>query len=323
MFTRKLKILLKSWISAILFCNLISCGKEGVPHPPLPKEKFIKEVNFQQIQDEIISEMDISELFLQGKISVYFIKIKNPQKKEIPTPPEDAVYKKKNLIYEGNLNEKKWVKKFDKKALGLEYNFSTFWGFRLKGKKIEEKTKIFQFLFLENPEKPEIENIKFTEEGILFELKNIDKCKNFLLKKQIENGIPVIINLKNKGGNLFLDENLSHNKRYKYNFYCYDLNEKHLSSPFEYEILYKYEFKPPPPQDVIALSDSENKRIEFKKVQKAVKYRIYENCEGESFKFLMETDKERIVLDRKNCKYGVSSINEAGLESEIVEAKEF
>lgn len=324
MSTKKLKTLLKSWILVISFYSFLSCGKEGVPHPPLPKEKLVKDVNFKQEGEEIKIDLDIPEIFLEGKISIYFAKVKNTQKKEMPIPPKEAIFKKKNQIFERNLKEKKFKLNFQKNELGLDYDYSTFWGFILKGKKVEEKTKIFQFLFFEKQEKPLIENVSFEEDGILFKLKREENCKNLLIKKELENGIPVVVDLKKRDENFLLDENVSHNRNYKYSFYCYKEDQNHLSEPSIYEINYKYEFKPKPPQDVMFLEEKESIRIEFKKVEKAIKYKIYEKCSSdESWKLVMETEKNILFFEKKFCKFGVSSINEAGLESEIIEAKEY
>lgn len=324
MSTKKLKILLKSWILAISFYSFLSCGKEGLPHPPFPKEKLVKDVNFKQEGDKIIIALDIPEIFLEGKISIYFIKTKNTQKKEIPMPPSEAIFKKKNLILEKNLNEKKFKMEFEKETLGLDYNYSTFWGFILKGKKVEEKTKIFQFLYLEKQEKPLIESVNLEEDGILFKLKIEENCNNLLIKKELENGIPIVLDLKKRDGNLFIDENVFHNRNYRYSFYCYKEDKNHLSEPSIYKIKYKYEFKPKPPEDVMFLEEKENLRIEFKKVERATKYKVYEKCPfDENWKLIMETEKNILFFEKKFCKFGVSSINEAGLESEIIEAKEY
>lgn len=322
MSTKKLKILLKSWILVISFYSFLSCGKEGLPHPPLPKEKLVKNVNFKQEGDKIKIVLDIPEIFLEGKISIYFTKVKNTQKKEMPIPPKEAIFKKKNLIIETSLNEKKFEIEFEKESLDLDYNYSTFWGFFLKGKKIEEKTKIFQFLFIEKKEKPLIENVNFEEDGILFKLKVEENCKNLLIKKELENGIPVVVDLKKRDEDFFLDENVSHNRNYRYSFYCYKEDKDHLSEPSIYEIKYKYEFKPKPPEDVMFLEERENLRIEFKKVERVSKYKIYEKCPSDkNWKLIMETEKNIIFLEKKICKFGVSSINDAGLESEIIQAK--
>lgn len=324
MSTKKLKILLKSWILVISFYSFLSCGKEGVPHPPFPKEKLLKDVNFKQEGDNIIVALEIPEIFLEGKIFIYFTKVKNTQKKEMPFPPEVAIFKKKNQIFERNLKEKNFKLDFQKEELGLDYNYSTFWGFVLKGKKIEEKTKIFQFLFLEKQEKPLIENVNFEEDGILFNLKIEENCKNLLIKKELENGIPVVVDLKKRDENLFIDENVFHNRNYRYSFYCYKEDKNHTSEPSIYEIKYKYEFKPKAPEDVILLEEKENLRIEFKKAKRATKYKIYEKCPSdENWKLIMETEKNIIFLEKKICKFGISSINEAGLESEIIQAKEY
>lgn len=324
MFTRKLKILLKSWILAILFYNFIGCGKEGSPHPPLPKEKIVKEVFFSQIGEEIILEINIPEVFIGGKIEVYFTKAKNPQKKEMILPPEEAIFKKNNLIFSQINKGNKFSKIFNKEELKIDYEFSTFWGFYFEKLKEKEKTKVFQFLFLKPSEKPDLENIKKTEEGLIFEFKNLKNCKNLLIHKEISNSLPVSINLKKKGDGLFLDENLNHNTFYRYKFYCWDFDEKHLSQATSYEILYKYEFKPPPPEEVIFLEEKESIRIEFRKVLRASKYRIYQKCAGnEKWEFLGETEKNSFSTEKKLCIFGVSSVNEAGEESEIVEAKEF
>jgi len=322
MFIKKLKILLKNWILVILFYNLISCGKEGLPHPPVPKEKIIKEVFFKQIGENIKIEINLPEKFKEGKIDIYFYKIKNPQKKEISMPPEGAVFKKSNLILSDFFKGTKYEKVFNRQDLKIDYDFSTFFGFYIKGKEFEEKTKIFQFLFLKVAEKVNLKNVFFKEEGIGFDLELKENCKNLFVTKEINKGIPVLIDLKMKE-NLFFDENVSHNSFYKYTFFCYDKDSNHLSEPLIYETLYKYEFKPPPPEEVILLEDNENLRIEFKKVQKAVKYKLYEKCYGgENWEFVLETDKNVIFKEKKFCKFGVSSLNEAGLESEIVEAKE-
>lgn len=322
MFIKKLRILLKNWILVILFYNLINCGKEGPPHPPIPKEKIIKEVSFLQVGEEIEVNINLPESFKEGRIEVYLIKIKNPQRKEMNLPPEEAVFKKNNLILSEFLKSNKWEKNFKKEDLILDYDFSTFWGFYIKGKKFKEKTKVFQFLFLKAPEKANLKNVFFKEEGIAFELELEENCKNLLVKKEINNGIPVLIDLKKKE-NLLLDENVSHNSSYKYIFHCYEKDKNHLSEPLIYETLYKYEFKPPPPEEVILLEDNENLRIEFKKVQKAIKYRLYEKCIGsQNWEFVLETEKNVIFLEKKFCKFGVSSLNEAGLESNIIEAKD-
>ncbi|MEJ5167103.1 MAG: hypothetical protein WHV67_08775, partial [Thermoanaerobaculia bacterium] len=112
MYTRKLKTLLKSWILVILFYNFLSCGKEGMPHPPLPKEKVVKEISILQTGESIYIEINIPEKFLGGNLEVFFTKAKNPQKKEMPLPPQEAVFKKKNLIFKENIKEKNFKKFF-------------------------------------------------------------------------------------------------------------------------------------------------------------------------------------------------------------------
>lgn len=324
MSTKKLKNLLKRWILVISFYSFLSCGKEGLPHPPLPKEKLVKDVNFKQEGEEIKIDLNIPEIFLGGKMFVYLAKVKNTQKKEMPIPPAEAIFKKKNQIIERNIKEKELKFNFQKDELELDYNYSTFWGFILKGKKIEEKTKVFQFLFLEKQEKPLIENVSFEEDGILFYLKIEENCKNLLIKKELENGIPVVVDLKKRDESLFIDENVLHNRNYRYSFYCYKEDKNHLSEPSIYEINYKYEFKPKPPQDVMFLEEKESIRIEFKKVERTTKYKVYEKCPSDEYwKLIMETEKNILFFEKKFCKFGVSSMNEAGLESEIIEAKEY
>lgn len=324
MYIKKLKTLLKSWILVILFYNFYSCGKEGTPHPPLPKEKVVKEISILQIGENIYIEINIPEKFLGGNLEVFFIKAKNPQKKEMPLPPPEAVFKKNNLIFKENIKEKSFKKFFKKDEMKIEYNFSTFWGFFFEKGNEKEKTKIFHFLFLEPSEKPLINSFKKVKEGIEFYLEKPENCRDILVKKEINGGLPQTISLKKEEEGIFIDENVKDNSFYRYIFYCWDIDEKHLSEATFIETLYKYEFKPSPPEEVSFLEEKDSIRIEFKKVSGAIKYKVYEKCAGdENWKFIGETDKNFFSTEKKLCVYGVSSVNEAGLESDILEAKEY
>ncbi len=321
MSTNALKVLVKNLSLAILFYSLMGCGKEAPPHPPFPKEKIIKDVKIEQIGDEILIEIGVPEIFKKGKVYTYLLKVKKTSTKEFPTPPESSLFKKKNLLFEENLEESNiWKKRFKAREYSIEENNSLFWGFYFKKGKEEEKTKIFQFVFLKNLEEPILENVEFLEEGFGFKLKISEECKNLIIEKS-KNGEFKRVELSKGKEGLIFDKDVMHNYFYKYKFYC-SKDENHLSFPALYEGLFINKFKPNPPEYVLILNEGENLRIEFGVVEKALKYKIYEKClEGGDWQFLMETEKNMVIIEGKNCFYGVSSINEAGLESEIVEGK--
>lgn len=316
---KELKIYLKSLILAILFFDLFSCGKEGQPHPPIPKEKIVKEINIFQIGENIELEIGIPDVFLNGFIKIYLLKAKNPQKKELKPPPESAIYENKNIIFKGEIKEGIFKKRFSKGELEIEENYSTFWGFKFEKGKNFEKTKVYHFIFTKAPEPPLIENFEFVEEGILF--KFLKPCNKILLKKSLSGFKFSTVEILEKIKNVYLDKNVKHGTLYEYYFYCIE-DDFHYSEPLFYSIFYEMKFKPSPPEEVIILKENGSLRIEFKKVEGAIKYRLYEKCPGsDKWNLIEEREKNFFKIEEKNCKFGIASLNAAGYESEIVEAR--
>lgn len=295
-----------------------------MPHPPFPKEKVVKEIRIIQMGESIVLEIKVPEVFEGGNLEIFFTKTKNPQKKEMPVPPESAVFNKNNLILKENIKDKVFQKYFKKEELKIEYNFSTFWGFNFQKGKEKERTKVFQFLFLEPIKKPSKIDFQKIAEGIEFQIEGITECGEFLVNKETNGSNSIQVNLKKKAEGIFIDENVIDGSHYKYSFFCYGIDRNHLSEPYIIEILYKNELKPFAPEEVIILEEKDRLRIEFKKVLGAIKYKLYEKCpKDENWKPLGESEKEIFFVEKKFCLFGVSSVNPAGIESEIVQAKEY
>jgi hypothetical protein len=339
MWTNALKTSWTRWIPPVIFCSfLASCGKEGSPHPPLPRLPKALAPALVQVGGMLEVRADLPSAFLDGvpmpqwrSIEIYLLRMPSQEDKLPPAPPPASFYNRKNLLL--NLPQEEARARTEGGRLHLQFPLkelripedktsAAFWGFIVVGPRGQRGLPSDILPFMVMPPLPPVQDLKGISEaeGARLTFTPPEKAEKVRVARSVEAGLPTALEDLKQGSTMFLDQRVKSGAFYTYFVTCLGKDDAHQSPPARWDITYADTFPPGPPDQVAYLPMEGKAWLKFAPGSGATRYRIYRQCPGGEWEQVLETTELLVEVPATPCDYAVASADEAGNVSEKVGA---
>jgi len=319
---------------------LLSCGKEAVPHPPLPRIPKAVSPVIRQVGDMVNLRLDWPSAFVDGTpmpdwkgMEIYTTTMPAPENKMPAAPPASQLFQRKNLL--ASLLRAAAESKKEGGALKLDFSLkdlhlapekpsAAYWGFVVVGPKGQRGVPSAITPFLVLPPLPSVTNLKAeaAPEGVRITFTPPGGAEKIRLARAVEAGLPTILEELSKGKTLYVDANARSGGSYTYWVTALGAVDGHTAAPAPVMITYVDTFPPPAPERVVYLPLDQGARIQYGPSPGASAYKIYRQCPDEAAWSLVSKTRELFLeVPSSVCEFGVASIDEAGNESPVVKAQ--
>jgi len=328
------------WIPPVIFCSLLaSCGKEGDPHPPLPRIPKPVTAAVQQVGDVLELRMDWPSAFVDGApmpdwkgLEAYRLSLPAVEDKIPPPPQETTFYTRRNLLsimsqetLEGKKADGRLVLRTTASDLGLpvEKASAVFWGFIVVGPQGQRGEPSPPVPFLFEPPLASVSGLEAVSApgGVRLAFMAPERADKIRVARSVEAGLPAVLAELPAATGAYLDATVRPGGFYTYILTALGAAEGHLSAPASVQITYTDTFPPAPPGNVIYLPLDGSARIKFSTGEGASRYTIHRRCPNEDWAPVGETRDTFLEVPASLCDYGVAAVDVAGNTSPIIPAK--
>ena len=328
------------WIPPVIFCSLLaSCGKEGDPHPPLPRIPKPATASVRQVGDILELRADRPSAFVDGTpmpdwkgLEVYGISVPAVEDKLPAAPGEAAFYTRRNLLkeapretLEGTQEQGAFLLRFSAADLHLppDKTSAVFCGFIVVGPQGQRGQPSALVSFLFEPSLAAVGGLEAVSVpgGVRLAFSPPERAEKIRVVRRVEAGPPTVLAELPSGSTSYVDATVRSGGSYTYEVSAVGAREGHFGAPADVGITYADTFPPSPPDQVLYLPLNGSARIKFDPGMGAVKHTIHRRCPNEDWILVGETREAFFEVPASLCDYGVAALDEAGNTSPIVPAK--